>query len=82
MTTQKWLHVIAFILVIVGAVNTFLIALVPPFANGDAYILIDQVFGFSSIVRDIVYTLVFVSAAYLVVTHAKDCKVCGTTKAK
>ena len=71
---------ISFILVIIGAINTFLIGFVQPYANGDVFVLIDYVFRFSDNVRDLVYVLILASAVYLVVTHVKDCRVCDSKK--
>jgi uncharacterized membrane protein YuzA (DUF378 family) len=79
-TTKKWLHIIAFIFVIIGALNTFLIGFVQPYNNGDVFVLIDYVFRFSANLRDLVYVLILASAVYLVVTHVKDCKVCDSRK--
>lgn len=78
--TRKWLHIIAFIFVIIGAVNTFLVGFVQPYSNGDVFVLIDYVFRFSDNLRDLVYVLTLLSAVYLVVTHVKECRVCDGKK--
>lgn len=78
--TRKWLHIVSFIFVIIGAINTFLIGFVQPYSNGDVFVLIDYVFRFSDNLRDVVYVLILASAVYLVVTHVKDCRVCDSKK--
>lgn len=74
--TKKWLHIIAFILVIVGAIDLGLFGIIPANAQGQGFDLLQEIFGFSSSVLDIVYFLIGVSGVYLLVTHRKDCKVC------
>ena len=67
---MKWLHMIAFILVIIGGLNWLLLAV-----TGWE---IGRIFGgMSSPISEIIYILVGLSAIYLVVTHKKDCKVCA-----
>jgi uncharacterized membrane protein YuzA (DUF378 family) len=62
---------IAFILVIVGALNWLLLAV-----TGWE---IGQLFGgMGAPVSQIIYILVGLSAIYLVVMHKKDCKICGS----
>lgn len=66
---MKALHVVAFILTIVGALNWGLIGLAD-------YNLVSMLLGSYPSVERIVYILVGVSAVYLAATHAKDCKTC------
>lgn len=66
---MKWLHVIAFILVIVGALNWGLIGLF----NFD---LVNTLLGSAPSMQKIVYILVGVSAVYLLVIHRNECEVC------
>ena len=69
---MKWLHMIAFILVIVGGLNWLLLAL-----TGWE---IGQIFGgMDALISQVVYILVGLSAIYLVITHKKDCKACGAS---
>jgi uncharacterized membrane protein YuzA (DUF378 family) len=75
METRKWLHMIAFVLVIIGGVNWGLFGLIPT-ANGGLD-LIDVLFRFSPTLQEIIYVLIGVSAVYLAITHTKDCKVCA-----
>ena len=65
---MKALHVVAFILVIVGALNWLLV--------GFNYNLVDMIFGMGSMISKIVYILVGVSGIILVATHKKDCTCC------
>ncbi len=63
---MKALHVIAFILVIVGSLNWLLVGLFD----------LNVVTYLGTIVEKIVYILVGLSAIYLVVTHKKSCSDC------
>jgi uncharacterized membrane protein YuzA (DUF378 family) len=67
---MKALHMIAFILVIVGGLNWLL------FAFG--WNLVSVIFGAGSTLSMIIYILIGLSAVLLAVTHGKDCKVCGS----
>lgn len=67
---MKWLHMIAFILVIVGGLNWLLFALM-------GWEIGSFLGGMDSSLAMIVYVLVGLSAIYLVVMHKKDCKVCA-----
>jgi uncharacterized membrane protein YuzA (DUF378 family) len=73
MKTQKWLHMIAFVLVIVGGVNWGIFGLF----NHD---LIEDIFGNWPTFAEIIYTLVGIAAVYLAATHMNDCKVCSAKK--
>ena len=66
---MKALHVIAFVLVIVGGLNWGLTAV--------GYNLVDMLVGVGSATGKVVYILVGLSAIYLAVTHKGDCKTCG-----
>lgn len=70
---MKAVHAIAFILVIVGALNWLLVAF--------NWNLVDAILGTGSIAAKVVYVLVGVSAILLLVTHKKDCKCCDKTAA-
>ncbi|OHA24260.1 MAG: hypothetical protein A3D50_00790 [Candidatus Taylorbacteria bacterium RIFCSPHIGHO2_02_FULL_44_12] len=63
---MKALHVIAFILVIIGGLNWLLVGL---FSWGVADIL-------GAGISKVIYILVGLSAIYLIFTHKKDCKCC------
>ncbi len=75
--TKKWIHMVAFILVIVGAVNLGLFGIIPANGRGEGFDLLQAIFGFNVNVLDTVYVLIGASAIYLLVTHRKDCKVCS-----
>ena len=69
---NKGLHMVAFILVVVGGLNWLLVGL----TGWD----IGQIFGgMDALLSRIIYILVGVSAVYLLATHKKDCRVCGAS---
>lgn len=66
---MKWLHMIAFVLVIVGALNWLFVGV----AGWD----IGQLFGgMDAMISKVIYVLVGLSGIYLAVMHKKDCKAC------
>lgn len=70
---MKAVHVIAFILVIVGGLNWLLVAF--------NFNLVDAIFGVGSLLAKIVYILVGLSALLLIVTHKKACRNCTAAPA-
>ncbi len=66
---MKWLHVVAFILLVVGGLNWGLVGLFD-------YNLVMAVLG-TGMLAKLVYVLVGLSALYLLVTHKGDCKTCA-----
>ncbi len=66
---MKWLHMIAFILVIVGGVNWLLLA-VTGWEIGALF------GGMGALPSQVIYILVGLSAIYLAITHKKTCKDC------
>ncbi len=68
---NKNLHMISFILVIIGGLNWGLVGLF----NG--LNVVEMILGGVPAVERIVYVLVGLSAVYLAATHKKDCKACG-----
>ena len=67
---MKALHIVTFILVIVGALNWGVYAL-----TGWE---IGQVFGgMDATVSMVIYILVGLSAIWLIITHKKECRVCS-----
>jgi uncharacterized membrane protein YuzA (DUF378 family) len=79
--TKVWLHRIAFVLVVIGAIDLGLFGIIPADASGEGFDLIQQVLGFNPDVLNIFYILIGVSGVYLLVTHIKDCRVCEARKA-
>ncbi len=67
---MKALHMLAFILVIIGGINWGLTAL--------GWNVVSMIFGSWPTLEMIVYLLVGISAIYLVFTHKKDCVQCMT----
>jgi uncharacterized membrane protein YuzA (DUF378 family) len=78
--TKKWLHMIAFVLVIIGAIDLGLFGIIPPDASGEGFDLLQRFLGFSPTLLEFVDFFIGLSGIYLLVTHTKDCKVCGTVK--
>lgn len=66
---MKLLHMVTFTLVVVGALNWGLVALMN-------FNLVETLVG-SLGLTNLVYLLVGASAVYLVLTHKTDCKVCA-----
>lgn len=66
---MKALHMAAFLLTVVGGLNWGLVGLLN-------YNLVNSLLGSMPAVEQVVYILVGVSAAYLLVTHKSDCKLC------
>lgn len=67
---MKTLHMVAFILVFVGALNWGLMGLF-------SYNLVANVFGSIAGLENLIYILVGVSGVYLLFTHKADCKTCS-----
>jgi uncharacterized protein len=68
--TMKWLHMVAFVLLLVGGLNWGLMALL----NLN---LVNMVLGSWPMVEKLVYVLVGVSAVYIALTHKSDCRICA-----
>ncbi len=67
---MKALHMVAFTLVIVGALNWGWMAL----THGN---FVSMLVGSMPGAENLVYLLVGLSGLYLVFTHMKDCRICG-----
>ncbi len=65
---MKATHCVAWVLVIVGALNWLLVAF--------NWNLVDAIFGTGSTLAKIVYILVGISGLWLIFTHKKTCKAC------
>ncbi len=68
---MKIAHKIAFILVIIGALNWLLVAF--------NFNLVDWALGAGGTLAKIVYILVGISAILLIIMHKKDCKCCDNS---
>lgn len=66
---MKYLHMVAFILVIVGGLNWGLTAV--------GFNVVYMILGSWPMLEQLVYILVGLSAVYLAITHGKDCKQCS-----
>ncbi len=72
---MKAVHVIAFILVVIGGLNWGLVGL-GGFAGGD-WNVVHMILGAWPAVEWIVYVLVGLSALVLVFTHKAHCRMCS-----
>ena len=70
MKDLKMVHMVAFPLALVGALNWGLVGLFN-------YNLVESLLGTWPMVVKIVYVLVGASAIWLLVTHKEDCKTCS-----
>ena len=68
---MKSLHMVTFILLVVGGLNWGLVAF--------GYNLVDSLLGSGSTLAMVVYILVGLSAVYEVATHKQNCKHCGSS---
>lgn len=66
------LHMVAFILLVVGGLNWGLTAF--------GWNLVEMIFGMSMIAK-IIYVLVGLSAIYMIFNHKNDCKTCSASAA-
>ncbi len=71
---MKGLHIISFILLIVGGLNWLLLALF----SWEIGMLFG---GMSALISRVIYVLVGLAAIYELVTHKKNCKACGVPAA-
>ena len=69
---MKAMHMVAFILLIVGGINWLLVGV---FGSDIGEFLFG---GMDAPVSRLIYVLVGVAAIYEVATHKKSCRVCGT----
>lgn len=69
---MKPLHIIAFILLVVGGLNWLLV-------GAFGFDLVAYLLGSASILARIVYVLVGVSAIFELISHKKMCKVCDAS---
>lgn len=70
MNYTKWLHMVAFALVVLGALNWGLVALLN-------FNLVSTLLGVGTQLENWAYILVGVSAVYIGATHMSDCKSCA-----
>jgi len=72
---MKSLHVLAFILLVVGGLNWGLVGL-GGFVGAN-WNLVNMIFGSWPVLEWIVYILVGVSAVWLAIQHSSECKMCS-----
>ena len=73
---MKALHMVAFILAVVGGLHWGLVGL-SGFIGGN-WNIVNLILGSWPAVEWLVYVLVGLSAIYLLVTHKKDCRMCSS----
>ncbi len=66
---MKAMHMLAFILLVVGGLNWLLVAF--------GYNVVEMILGEATTATKVVYVLVGLSALYIMLTHKKDCRVCS-----
>jgi len=70
---MKWLHMLAILLVIVGALNWGLVGLLN-------FNLVTMILGSWPMLEKVVYILVGLSGVFVAATHMTDCRVCSMKK--
>jgi len=75
---MKALHGIAFVLVIVGALNWGLVGLGALYGGAD-WNVVKLILGSMPVLENVVYVLVGLSALVLGFSHKKDCRACGNS---
>ena len=73
---MKVLHMIAFILLVIGGLNWGLLGL-GWLVSGSDWNVVHLILGSSVTLEGIVYVLVGISTLWILVGHKKDCKVCS-----
>jgi uncharacterized membrane protein YuzA (DUF378 family) len=68
----KFVHILAFILVVVGGLNWGLVGIFD-------FNLVHAILGSLGFIENLVYILVALSALYLLFTHKGDCKTCSSS---
>lgn len=66
---NKWLHVTACILLVVGGLNWLLTAF--------GYNVVEMIFGAGTTLTKLIYILVGLGALWELFTHKSNCKVCS-----
>jgi uncharacterized protein len=67
---MKAVHIIAFVLLVIGGLNWLL------FAFG--WNLVSTIFGAGSTLSMLIYILIGISAIYEALMHGKNCRMCGS----
>ncbi len=70
---MKWLHIVCYTLVVVGALNWGLVGLL----DFNLVTWLSEMVGVMQL-TNVVYILVGVAAVYEVLTHATNCKTCAS----
>ena len=73
---MKLVHMVTFLLVVVGGLNWLLIGLSGLVGGGANWNVVNLILGSWPMVEQVVYVLVGLSAVWLLMGHKKDCKTC------
>jgi uncharacterized protein len=65
---MKAIHMIAFVLLVIGGLNWLLVAL--------GWNLVTMIFGMGTL-TNVIYILIGISALIIAFSHKKDCKMCS-----
>lgn len=68
---MKWLHMVTFTLVIIGALNWGLLSIFD-------FNIVSTIFGFAAGLENFVYASIGFSALWIVFKHKNDCKTCSS----
>lgn len=74
---MKSLHMVAFILVVIGGLNWGLVGLDMLINGMMGWNVVHAILGSWPVVEGIVYALVGLSAIWLALGHKKDCRMCS-----
>ncbi|MBI4130080.1 DUF378 domain-containing protein [Candidatus Roizmanbacteria bacterium] len=75
MKSTKELHMVAFLLAMIGALNWGLVGLLN-------FNLVEMLLGSMPVLMKLVYILVGAGAVYILATHQTDCKYCSSAGKK
>lgn len=78
LTHMKWLHIVTWILIVVGALNWGLVG-VSGFMGAN-WNLVNLIFGSMPALEGVVYILVGLAGVYELVMHRKNCVTCGAVQ--
>lgn len=73
---MKMLHMVGFLLLVVGGVNWGLVGLGWLVGGGADWNVVHMIVGQSMQLEGLVYVLVGAAAVWIAMTHKKECKVC------
>ncbi|MHB8660517.1 MAG: DUF378 domain-containing protein [Minisyncoccota bacterium] len=75
---NKNLHRVAFVLVVIGALNWGLVGIGDYLGSATSWDVVKLLLGQWSWLQDLVYVLVGLSGLFLIFDHKSTCKMCAT----